>query len=141
MNITYQERQELNALSQKAFGSSSKWKKLVESGYYEIWARDRQAMVTGPDGKMDKRTFTDKKHVTKYPTVEEVRTFMTDEIAKREAAEAASAKFAETQATLGSGESDPKVIVSNSSNDLIAEPMAIVSPQTYEALKATLGNE
>src|ERR1700676_803812 len=92
MTLTYQERQELNAMSEKAFGSQSKWKKLLDNGYYETWTRDREAMVPGPDGKMDKRTFTDKKYVSKYPTVEEIRKYMVDEIEKRSTTDAAALK-------------------------------------------------
>ena len=112
MNITYQERQELNALSQKAFGISSKWKKFLDNGYFETFTRDRQAMVAGADGKMDKKTFVDKKHVKKYPTIEEIRKFMTEEIAKMEAAQATSVKVEENE-TIAVVEETAEAIASN----------------------------
>lgn len=36
MDITYQERKELNALSKEIFGSSSRWKKILDKGLPEL---------------------------------------------------------------------------------------------------------
>jgi hypothetical protein len=40
MNITYQEKQELNALSKEVFGASSRWQKLVNDGYRKLITKD-----------------------------------------------------------------------------------------------------
>lgn len=128
-NITYQERQELNALSQKAFGTSSKWKKLLDEGYFELWSRDRQAMVAGTDGKMVTKTFTEKKYVTKYPTVDDIRKYMVGEVEKKNAAEAAAKlEFEAVKLT-------PKIPA-----DYPFEGAVVTNNKTHEA-PATLVNE
>lgn len=142
MNLTYQERQELNTLSEKAFGTASRWKKLLENGYYETWARDRQAMVTGPDGKMDKRTFTERKQVAKYPTLEEIRKFMADEIEKKNAIEA----LMKLEADKKSGENTettPSSVTMGSTTTFPEGAIVTLSGTdgADEAAKVTLGNE
>ena len=81
MNLTYQERQELNALSKKAFGSSSRWQKLITKGFAEPVERQREVMVPNKKGVPTMKTFTDKKKVVRHYTVEELRKLMEEVIA------------------------------------------------------------
>lgn len=69
-------REELNALSKKVFGTTSKWQKLVNNGVAEPFERDREVMITTADGKLGKKVFTDRKYVNKRYSVEEIRKFM-----------------------------------------------------------------
>ena len=69
-------REELNALSKKVFGSTSKWQKLVNNGVAEPFERDREVMVTTANGQLVKKVFTDRKYVNKRYSVEEVRKLM-----------------------------------------------------------------
>ena len=82
MNITREQREQLNALSKRIFGSSSKWQKLVNKGHYEVFTRDREAMIPGALG-MKKKTFTDKKSVLKHYTIAEVLQLMLDILKSR----------------------------------------------------------
>lgn len=100
--------QELNALSLKAFGSSSRWHKLVNKGVPQLYERDREVMiVVEGTGKLGKNLYTDQKVMIKRYTVEEVRTLMVKTIenkekAIKEAEEAAIAKLiADTVTTPG----------------------------------------
>lgn len=72
-----QTREELNTLSKLAFGSRSKWQKLVNNGFSENLERDREVMVPTTKG-LELKTFTDKKYVNRHYTVEEVRKVMMD---------------------------------------------------------------
>jgi hypothetical protein len=75
--MEYKTRQELNELSLKAFGVSSRWKKIMEYGVPELYERDREVVVPNiAMGKLEKKVFTDQKVVTKYYTAEEVKTYM-----------------------------------------------------------------
>lgn len=47
MNITRQEREELNALSKEVFGVSSKWQKLVNKGYSKLITEETTEYVPG----------------------------------------------------------------------------------------------
>ena len=76
--MTHKEREELNSLSLRAFGASSKWKKLMDKGVYEPFERQREVMVPTANGKLVKKTFTDHKYVVKHYTVEEVKKLMLD---------------------------------------------------------------
>jgi hypothetical protein len=89
MNLTYKERQELNELSKKAFGTSSKWNKLVTKGHTAPFERKREVMVPRADGHLEKKTFTDVQHQTQHYTVDAVRAVMVKIIVDREAAEKA----------------------------------------------------
>jgi hypothetical protein len=81
--MTYLERQELNALSKKVFGVSSKWQKLVNKGVPEPMERERKVMIPDHKGGVKEKTFIDKKSVTKHYSVEEVKKFMTDVLEAR----------------------------------------------------------
>jgi hypothetical protein len=70
-------REELNDLSKRVWGSSSRWKKLVEKGFIEFFERDREVMVPGATG-VKKKVFTDRKGVPRRYTIEEVRKVMMD---------------------------------------------------------------
>ncbi len=143
MNVTYAERQELNALSLKAFGSQSKWKKFIEYGFLETWTRNREAMVHGEDGKLDKKTFADKKLVTKHPTVEEIRKAMTD-ILEKQAAQQAVIDAANDSVDKIKGAITAITGDTTLEGVTPLEPKkydALLAPKTYEALKAMLVNE
>ena len=77
-----QTREELNQLSKEAFGTRSRWQKLVNNGFAELLERDREVMVPTRKG-LELKTFTDKKYVSRHYTVEEVRKVMTDLIEAR----------------------------------------------------------
>ena len=81
--MTRNEKQELNEMSKKVYGTSSKWKKLVDYGFPEEFSRDREVLVPKANGELTKRTFTDKKFVMHRFTVEEVKKIMQDELDRR----------------------------------------------------------
>lgn len=59
MNLTRQQREELNQLSLEVFGSSSRWKKLVENGFNRPVVEEIEEEVPTEDGKdvkIEKRT-------------------------------------------------------------------------------------
>jgi hypothetical protein len=74
--MTRNEREELNQLSLRAFGSSSKWVKLVNKGVLEPMQREREVMVPKANGQLVKKTFVDRKNVVKRYTVDEVKALM-----------------------------------------------------------------
>jgi hypothetical protein len=80
-----QTREELNQLSKEAFGTRSRWQKLVNNGFAELLERDREVMVPTRKG-LELKTFTDRKYVSRHYTVDEVRKVMTDLLAARKAA-------------------------------------------------------
>jgi len=81
--MTRIEREELNLLSKQAFGTTSKWQKLVNDGVKEPFERERKVMVPTSKGLREK-TFVDRKSVLRRYTVEEVKKLMTDILAKTE---------------------------------------------------------
>ena len=83
MKMDRKTRENLNSLSKKAFGKSSKWQKLVNNGIYEPYERDREVMVPRANGTAVKKVFTDKKFVCRRYTVEEVTKLMTDILATK----------------------------------------------------------
>ena len=76
--MTHQERQEMNELSKEAFGTSSRWQKIVNEGVLESMERKREVMVPKANGGAMKKTFTDRKSVIRRYTVEEIRKAMED---------------------------------------------------------------
>lgn len=69
--------EELNELSKKVFGASSRWRKLVENGIKQPMERDKEVMVPTRDGRsVEKKIFTEKKLVLKRYSVDEVRDLM-----------------------------------------------------------------
>jgi hypothetical protein len=85
MNLTYQERQELNELSKKVFGTTSRWQKIVNDGVAEPMEREREVLVPKANGQLVKKIFTDKKAVIKHYSVEEVKKLMEDILTARKA--------------------------------------------------------
>lgn len=77
-------REELNELSKKVFGASSRWQKIVDKGVLEPMERTREAMIM-VNGVPEKKTFTDRKSVKKHYTVDEVRNLMLSELVQRNA--------------------------------------------------------
>lgn len=75
---------ELNALSKQVFGSTSKWKKMIEMGVTEPLLEDTKHLTIDKDGKeqtqMIKTNVLHKDHIPlsrlKHYTVESVREFM-----------------------------------------------------------------
>jgi hypothetical protein len=47
MNITREQRKELDALSKAVYGTSSKWKKLLDKGYLETLTEEKEETVPG----------------------------------------------------------------------------------------------
>lgn len=96
--MTYKERQELNQLSKEVFGTSSKWQKLVNNGFAEDASTSKDVMIPKANGKVVKKTFVDRKSVTKRYTVEEIRKIMTDVLEAKKAAalNAANAQLVQT---------------------------------------------
>jgi lipoate-protein ligase A len=80
--MTYETRQELNALSKQVFGTSSRWYKIVTYGVNEPMERDREVLVPSSSG-IQKKVVTDSKSVVRHYSVDEVRTLMLDILAKR----------------------------------------------------------
>lgn len=89
--MTSEEGKEMNRLSKEVFGTSSKWRKLVE-GVPETLQRDREVMIPTKYGPI-KKVFTDKKIVFKRYTVEEVKQHMVDTLASRENKIVSTARF------------------------------------------------
>lgn len=103
--MEYKTRQELNQLSLKAFGTSSKWQKLVNNGRPELYERDREVVVP-ENGQLAKKIFKDQKVMIHRYTVEEIKKHMMqiledrhNEIKRREA-EAQAAAAANTESTV-----------------------------------------
>lgn len=85
--MEYKTRQELNELSLKAFGTSSKWQKLVNKGRPQRYERDREIVVPSKNGNFEKKVFTDHKVVLQRFTVEEVKKHMMQILEDRHNAE------------------------------------------------------
>jgi len=83
-----QTREELNSLSKEAFGSSSRWQKLVNNGFAEPHEREREVMVPR-NGSVIKKVFKDRKSILKRYSVDEIRKVMTEILEARKAAAAA----------------------------------------------------
>ncbi|CAM6005510.1 unnamed protein product [Sphagnum balticum] len=75
-------REELNDLSKRVFGSTSRWQKLVNNGVTEPLERDREVMLPVENGRIVRKVFTDRKHVNRRYSVGEVRKLMEDILAK-----------------------------------------------------------
>lgn len=100
--MEYKTRQELNDLSLRAFGTSSRWQKLVNKGIPQAYERDRQVMVVEKDGSLGKKLFTDRKVELKRFTIDEVKTQMVQILedranAQKKQAEALAAAAAESE--------------------------------------------
>lgn len=75
-------KDQLNKLSKEVFGTSSRWKKIVDNGVAEPHERDREVMVPTKNG-LEKKIFTDKKSIVKRYTPEEIYKLMLDILEKR----------------------------------------------------------
>lgn len=85
MNIDRKTREELAALSLEVYGTSSKWKKFVETGYVELLTEDINEIVPGVDGAPDtqrtvktplRRKDGAYQSVVKYHTIDSIREVM-----------------------------------------------------------------
>jgi hypothetical protein len=86
MNLTRNEREELNALSKEVFGATSRWQKLSNKGYSELLSEEVTELVPGEkeeDEGTTKQTRVPIKRadggfqsVTKHHTVESVKEYM-----------------------------------------------------------------
>lgn len=81
--MTRQEREELNQMSKRVFGTTSRWKKIIDHGVAEDFERDREVMLPRANGHVVKKVYTDKKSVIRHYTVAEVRKLMEDILTKR----------------------------------------------------------
>lgn len=89
MNLTRNERKELDALSKEVFGSSSRWQKLCTHGYDEIVTEKvTETVPATEEGKEPTTNTVDKpvqvgnnayKAVTKFHTVESVKEYMLEQ--------------------------------------------------------------
>lgn len=68
--------EEMNALSKEAYGSSSRWRKLIEKGLPELWEREKEVMVPTRNGDVKKKVFKEHKYCLKRFTLEEVKADM-----------------------------------------------------------------
>jgi hypothetical protein len=50
MDLTREQREELNALSKELMGTPSRWQKLLERGYYETVTEEKDEEVPGENG-------------------------------------------------------------------------------------------
>lgn len=84
--VNYEKRQELNALSKEVFGTSSRWQKLVNSGYAELVTREiEEAVPAANEGEEPTKQTVRKpvltangatQSVIKHHTVESVEAYM-----------------------------------------------------------------
>ncbi len=104
--LTRNERKELDALSKEIFGSSNRWKKLIEKGYSELVTRTVQEVVPGEEGKeattreVKVPVLTEsggRQSRVKYHTVESIQAFMLDMKAKLDAFKAEMKKKEDEQ--------------------------------------------
>jgi len=92
MNIPFTLRQELNDLSLKAFGVSSKWRKLLEDGQKVPVVVEKEEIVPGIDGaeptvqtvKAPSMMGNSKVMTTRRFTVDSLKAFMLDFIEQKE---------------------------------------------------------
>jgi len=91
MNISRNERKELDALSKEVFGTSSRWQKLVNRGYVELVTEKVTETVPGENGEPDTTREVDApklrkdgahQSVMKQHTVESIREAMLEGKAK-----------------------------------------------------------
>lgn len=92
-------REELNALSKEVFGTSSRWQKIMDHGVLEPYERDREVMIPQANGRLLKKTFTDKKTVVRHYSLEEVKALMNELLLKRKAGNAALAALQKSGTT------------------------------------------
>jgi len=87
MNISRDNRKLLDALSTEVFGTSSRWQKLVNKGYYEVVTEKKTETVPGVDGAPDTTKEVDvpvltasggQQMVKKYHTPESISLVMSD---------------------------------------------------------------
>lgn len=90
-------REELNTLSKEVFGTSSRWKKIMDNGVLEPYEREREVLIPTANGRLLKKTFTDKKTVVRHYSLKEVRDLMNELLEKRKAGNAALAALRNTK--------------------------------------------
>lgn len=96
MNITRKEREEMKALSKEVFGSTSRWKTILDKGLKELTTRTVVETVPGEDGVED--TTKESKqpilygnnnvrqfHMRYFQDLDELKLFMLDIKTKRDA--------------------------------------------------------
>ena len=85
MNLTRNERKELDTMSKEVFGSTSHWQKLVNKGYIQQITEKKTETVLGVDGAPDTTKEVDSpvlradgahQAVTKYHTVESIKALL-----------------------------------------------------------------
>jgi hypothetical protein len=87
MNISRKEREELDLLSKEVFGTTTRWKKLCDSGYEEALTEEKQETMPTDENGVVGETKTIRvpvratknggvKYVTKYHTPATVKEYM-----------------------------------------------------------------
>jgi hypothetical protein len=127
--MEYKTRQELNELSLKAFGASSRWQKFVNRGVPQLYERDREVVLADQMGKLGKKVFTDQKVVIHRFTVEEVKKHMMQILEDRHTREKLQKEIAEQQA-LEATQKDLEAASKDSAGQKL-----IVDPTTFTALQ------
>lgn len=70
-------REELNALSKQVFGTSSRWKKIVDRGSPDAYDEDQTKVVPNAlTGKLEQKTFKKRHQVLRRYTVEQIKEVM-----------------------------------------------------------------
>lgn len=124
-------REELNALSKKVFGSSSKWQKIVNQGVAQPYERDRKVMIPKANGQLEEKVFTERKFVVEHMTVEQVRAKMEQVLVDR----AKPSKFDADVGVIETGPINPDdAFVSYTANFPDGETL-VVSNEAFQALK------
>ena len=84
--MSSKEREELNTLSLRAFGASSRWKKLVEKGFNHHYQDTVEKLVPNrANGILEKQQFSVPKAVHVRHTYESVKTLMEKILSNRDA--------------------------------------------------------
>ncbi len=82
MDISYEQRQELNALSKEVFGAKSRWRTLLRVGHVVVLSEDFKRKLVykkGAKGRAGKPQGFIRKSKQHYFTVESVTRFMVEE--------------------------------------------------------------
>lgn len=126
--------QEFKKLSKEAFGTTSRWQKLVNKGVQEPMQREREVVVPDRRGGVTTKIFVEKKLVIKRYSLEEVKKLMEDIIAIKKGLTPAPTPAHSTPSVQALDESNmpPGMTVTGTG---IPDGTVVVSKETYDALK------
>lgn len=91
--------EEMNALSKEVYGSSSRWRKLMDKGVPELWEREKEVVIPTRNGQVKTKVFKEHKYSIKRFTLEEVKEEMLKVLASRKGIELALKDLPTTQHT------------------------------------------